>query len=63
MQRANTTRVFSLRTREGTAVGNKLTKEIPLQQPNQSKEMKIADSVLLSLFKGGNEKYNNSHAS
>ena len=61
MQRTNTTRVFSLRTGEGTAVGNKLTKEIPLQQPNQNKEMKIADSVLLNLVKGGNEKYNNPH--
>ena len=29
---------------------------IPREQPNQNKEMKIADSVLLSLFMRDNEK-------
>ena len=34
---------------------------IPREQPNQSKEMKIADPVLLSLFMRDNEKCNISH--
>ena len=36
-------------------------KSIPREQLNQNKEMKIADSVLLSLFIKGNEKCNISH--
>ena len=39
--------------------GNKL---IPQEQPNQNKEMKIADSVLLNLFMRDNEKCNISDA-
>ena len=35
---------------------------IPRDRPNQNKEMKIADSVLLSLFRRDNEKWNISHA-
>ena len=35
-------------------------KSIPREQPNQNKEVKLADSVLLSLF--NNEKCNISHA-
>ena len=33
-------------------------KLIPREQPNQNKEMKIADSVLLSQFMRDNEKSN-----
>ena len=36
-------------------------KSIPREQPNQNKDIKIADSVLLSLFMRNNEKCNNSH--
>ena len=35
---------------------------IPPEQPNQNKEMKIADSDLLSLFMTDNEMCNISHA-
>ena len=35
---------------------------ISREQPNQIKEMKIADSVLMSLFVRDNEKCNISHA-
>ena len=37
-------------------------KSIPREQPSQNKKMKIADSVLLSLFMRDNEKCNISHA-
>ena len=39
-----------------------LKKSIPREQPNQNKEMKIADSVLLGLFMKNNEKCNISHS-
>ena len=37
-------------------------KSIPREQPNQNKDMKIADPVLLSLSMRDNEKCNISHA-
>ena len=36
-------------------------KSVPREQPNQNKDMKIAISVLLSLFLRDNEKCNISH--
>ena len=35
---------------------------IPREQPNQNKEMKISESVLMSLFMRDNRKYNIFHA-
>ena len=37
-------------------------KLIPQEKPNQNKDMKIADSVLVRLFMRDNEKCNISHA-
>ena len=44
------------------AYQNSDKKSIPQEQPNQIKEMKIADPVLLSLFMRYNEKCNIFHA-
>ena len=44
------------------SIKNSGKKLIPQEQPNQNKGMKIADSVLFSLFMRDNEKCNISHA-
>ena len=45
-------RLFTAATQLLTPAG----KSTPIEQPNQNKEMKIADTNLLNLFMRGNEK-------